>query len=101
MVLSENRGQIGRIGVPKRIISDIPFIPLLLYDFQRTQPPFVELPKSCLGQCLIALAGVAAAEESRVNGQTLKVPRAAILFGAAEALLAWIKVPLTPADREQ
>jgi hypothetical protein len=49
--------------------------------------------KQGVPECLAVLAGVVAAEGD--------LDRAARLFGAADALLERIKVPLTPADRAQ
>jgi predicted ATPase/class 3 adenylate cyclase len=49
--------------------------------------------KPGIAECLAALAGLAASE-GRLDG-------AVRLFGAADALLERIKVPLTPADRAQ
>jgi non-specific serine/threonine protein kinase len=49
--------------------------------------------KPGMAECIVALAGVSASEG--------RFERAARLFGAGTALLERIKVPLSPADREQ
>ena len=80
-----------RLGQMARRQSDLPRAYSLIKESLKFHRE--EGTKLGIAECLAALAGIAASEGHAA--------RAARLFGATDALLERIKVPLTPADRAE